>query len=426
MILLFMGVCLVAILYDRVIACQMPSYCLRAITTKSNRTGYNKAEKAEWHTGYLVFVGAVVSQIHIGYYLNDTLLDTVVYPVIRTLLTGVIGSKVPGFIHMPIVQTRKKPTMVSMAYRWLDTSVPLWYRPFVSGIVIGLSSVFALPRIDEPWFLYAVIAFPAAMAAMIWLVHYLSNAHKALRVLSSEICSATDQVARQPQVALEPRPREHVLVCLMVASGLALMSLIITGNTSWTRYVDAAGVFYLGLVAGDIVYLLVGIPRFLAHMVTLPVVLNPLDPANTAELRALIGRLLSVLLVVSGICLSINAIVALASLLFPHLRWGVFALSFAAWGVILVIGVRPHLLLWQLIQQAKNDTLDQLESLLKNHYQQLLEGTLESSTTLDTVLKLHEHMTRTANYPLAQNTFVSILTTSIVNGIPIAVSFFPI
>ncbi|MGH2521795.1 MAG: hypothetical protein ACRDH2_04745 [Anaerolineales bacterium] len=135
-------------------------------------------------------------------------------------------------------------------------------------------------------------------------------------------------------------------------------------------------------------------------------------------------RVLYLALVFGLSLLAVNAVIVMASYLFPHLAFGVIVISVSAWVAVLLLAVYPQLLLWQMVQEAKQATLQALEQRLVRHYHAVLEGQPSESPSLDDTLKLYQYLLGSKSSPISGGEVIGIVATVVLNVVPLLAQFF--
>ncbi len=308
--------------------------------------------------------------------------------------------------------------MFSYFLRFIESRSSRIGRMISYFLIIGLSVLFSTPRYQEAWFLYVLLAYPVIGAGVLELTKRLLPQVKLIRSISLEMVVSRPNREHLSEWWEKLDSREHFLWCFLVALVLASLSLAYNANLSWSRYTDALGVFYLGFMVGDVLYLLLVVQSGIYQIKGLPLKLSPLDPANTVALRRLAEKTFTIAVSIGFSLLVLNAVVASASYLFPHLITGVLILSVLAWFTIIVLSIYPHLIFWQLVQQKKQETLLMLEGKLLALYGEVKKKG-EVSPRIEDMLKLQNQVLRAKSFPISNSEFFGILSALCLNFIPL-------
>ena len=208
-----------------------------------------------------------------------------------------------------------------------------------------------------------------------------------------------------------------------MASVLAGISLVFNANPAWSRYTDAIGVFYIGFLAGEIAYLLLLVPGGIFQLKNYQLQLNPILPAETINLQILAESSILLALAIGISLLALNLVVAMASYLFRHLLIGIIFVSALSWIAIIGLSVYPHFILFGLVQRAKRKTLTSLEAQIIEQYGDPLDGD-KTRTSLEPTLKLYTQVLESKSFPVSSSALASIVTTMLLNLLPVLIGFF--
>ena len=293
-------------------------------------------------------------------------------------------------------------------------------------LVIG-SIIFAFSRFPEAWFFFAIVAYPVLMIVILDALRQIHPLIIRIQMLSHGLLEvATDQGLSNQWWESNTRHRIHLLSCILGAAFFALVSLYFNVNPNWTRYTDAIAIFYLGFVASEIVFMLTLIPSWLWELKKSRLRLNPIDPANTANLRSLAQTVFNVALIAGVSLLLLNLIVALSSYLFPHLRPGVFFISIVAWISVIVLAGFPHLIFAQMVEARKQATLNSLDKKLIGSYDELVatgDTNEVSSSSIEEIMKIHKLVLGSNSYPISGRSYIGVALTLFLNSLPIIIEF---
>jgi hypothetical protein len=172
-------------------------------------------------------------------------------------------------------------------------------KRLVFWLLVLLNIVFPSLRFPSGWFFWAAIALPISMAAMLGIVRYIETSLERVRGFGLNLVQSVEDRERLESWWDNLDWRLQLMWSLLIAVSLAGFSLIFNANSHWTRYTDALGFLYQGFVAGEISYLLLLIPAWTFQLGQFPLRLNPVDPANTSNLRALAETAMTVAIVAS-------------------------------------------------------------------------------------------------------------------------------
>jgi len=291
--------------------------------------------------------------------------------------------------------------------------------------LVLLSIVFSIPRYQDGWFLYAVVAYPILVISLLELTKRLLPLTVRVRELSLALVENKPDRDKISKWWKTLDQKSHAFFCLVVALGFALLSLAFNANPNWSRYSDALGVFYIGLMVGEIVHLLLNVLAGIYQLKEVPLKLNPLDPANTVDLRK-IGEVTFIIAISIGFSLLVlNLIIASASFLFHHLLSGVIEVSVLAWVTIIILSIYPHLIFWQIVQSKKQETLQMLEDkLVKLYLDVVKKGVI--SPNIDELSKLQGQVIKNKSFPISGSELVSIISTMLLNLLPLVLRYFHI
>jgi len=308
----------------------------------------------------------------------------------------------------------------------LINSKTLASSPRISDVlVVLLSIVFSLPRYEETWFFYAALAYPLLVIGILGLTkRFLPLVMRVQNISLALVEKKTDQ-EQLNRWWNSIDQREHFLWSLVIALSLGGLSLAFNANPNWSRYTDALGIFYIGFMVGDVFYLLLLVQSGIHQLKELPLKLNPLDPANTVDLRKLAETTFSITISIGFSLLILNAVIAIASYLFRHLLPGVIVVSVLAWTTIIVLSIYPHLIFWQIVQAKKHETLRMLEEKIFNLYIEVKEKSVVSPNIED-ILKLQDQIIKNKSFPISNSELFSILSTLFLNSVPLLLSYFKI
>ena len=177
-------------------------------------------------------------------------------------------------------------------------------------------------------------------------------------------------------------------------------------------------------MVGDIFYLLLIVQKGIYQLKEFPLKLNPLNPANTVSLRKLAEVVFAIAILMGYSLLVLNAVVAFASYLFPHLLMGVVIISALAWVTIIILSIYPHLIFWQLVQTKKQETLQMLEDKLFTLYLDIKKKNVVSQN-IEEFSKLQSQIMSNRSFPISNSELFSV-TSTLLERISKMVDFGPI
>jgi hypothetical protein len=198
---------------------------------------------------------------------------------------------------------------------------------------------------------------------------------------------------------------------------------VFIANPTWIKYLDALGVFYLGLTIGETTSLLLLVPLSISQLKKYTLRLNPIDPSNTINFRSLADNIFSLALLVGLALLFLNLIGATAAFLFFHLRFGVYFISAVAWISFIGLVVYPHLTLRDISESQKLTTLQDLENKLIGMYKDVIKGDKERSS-LDVTLNLYNSVLNSKAFPTSNSALFGVIATLLLNSIPVIIEVF--
>jgi len=313
--------------------------------------------------------------------------------------------------------------MFSFVWNFIESRPKRLSRFFVLSLIILGSAAFSLPRLHEGWFVYSLVAYPILTFGMLELIRVLLRFLPTIRQNSLVLVKEKAERHQLDRWWSRPRRREHLLLCLTVASVLAGISLVFNANPAWSRYTDAIGVFYIGFLAGEIAYLLLLVPGGIFQLKNYQLQLNPILPAETINLQILAESSILLALAIGISLLALNLVVAMASYLFRHLLIGIIFVSALSWIAIIGLSVYPHFILFGLVQRAKRKTLTSLEAQIIEQYGDPLDGD-KTRTSLEPTLKLYTQVLESKSFPVSSSALASIVTTMLLNLLPVLIGFF--
>ena len=298
-------------------------------------------------------------------------------------------------------------------------------RGIAYGFLVVLSLVFSIPRYKEGWFYYAALAYPLLVVSILELTKRLLPMVAQVQVKSLALVGSKTDRERLNHWWNNLDKRSRFILCITVALVLALLSLAFNANPTWSRYSDALGIFYIGFMVGDILYLLLGVQAGIYQLKEFPLKLNPLDPANTVDLRKLAETTFAIAISIGFSLLILNSIIAMASYLFRHLLSGVIVVSVLAWVTIIILSIYPHLIFWQIVQSKKQETLRMLEDKLVNLYLDVKKKGVVSPN-IEEMLKLQTQVMKNKSFPISGSELFSIMSTLFLNLLPLILRYFKI
>jgi hypothetical protein len=315
--------------------------------------------------------------------------------------------------------------MYSYFWNLINVRTPAANRRISYLSIVLFSLLFALPRYQEAWFFYAVIAYPLLVIGILGLTKRLLPLVMRVQSLSLTLAEKKKDQDRLQHWWNSLDRKEHFLWSLIIACALAGLSLAFNANPNWSRYTDALGIFYIGFMVGDVFYLLILVQSGIYQLRELPLRLNPLDPANTVDLRRLAETTFTITISIGFSLLALNIVIAVASYLFRHLLFGVIVISVLAWATVILLSIYPHLIFWQLVQARKHDTLRMLEEKIFGLYLEVKEKSVVPANVED-LLKLQSQVIRNRSFPISNSELFSILSTLFLNAVPLLLSYFKI
>jgi hypothetical protein len=295
---------------------------------------------------------------------------------------------------------------------------------FLVLLVLILGGVFfSLPRFNEGWFVYSLVAYPILTVGLLALIKRLLNFLPKIRENCLALVKDKDDQRELDDWWNTLNQREHLFWCFAVALFFACASLVFNANPAWSRYTDAMGIFYIGFVAGEIAYLLLLVPSGILQLKKYQIQLNPVVPAQTVSLQILAESCFVLALSIGFSLFALNFVVVLASYLFPHLLFGIILVSGLSWVAIIGLSIYPHLILFNLVQQGKRKTLELLEARISEQYTAILEKN-EAASSIEQLMKLHTQVVESKSFPISNSALFSIITTMILNVLPIVIGNF--
>ena len=154
--------------------------------------------------------------------------------------------------------------MYSFSWQFIESN-RLGIPKHISYLILVIGSMIAaFPRFLEGWFFFAVVAYPVSMIVILEVLRHLNPL--IIRIQLHGFKLLEEENSKEILYGWwesNTRNRMHFLLCILVATFLAIVSLYFNANPNWTRYIDAIAIFYLGFVASEIAYLLVLIPTWL-------------------------------------------------------------------------------------------------------------------------------------------------------------------
>jgi hypothetical protein len=313
--------------------------------------------------------------------------------------------------------------MHSILWNFIESRSNRFLRLFVWLLLILGGVLFSLPRLGEAWFVYALIAYPILTFGLLGLTKSLLRFLPKIR--ENTLAIVQDESDQQELYAWWESlgKKQHVLLSLLVAILLAGLSLVFNANPAWSRYTDALGISYIGFIAGEIVYLLLLVPSGIFQLKKYELRLNPVLPGQTVDLRILAESCFALAVGIGFSLLALNVVVAMASYLFHHLLFGIILISVLSWMAIIGLSVYPHLILFDLVQQEKRKTLEFLESQISEQYERLVNAK-KMSSSLDELLKVHTQVLESKSFPISNSALFSIITTLVLNLLPVILGIF--
>lgn len=323
--------------------------------------------------------------------------------------------------HTDATTVERPARSLSLLWR-LIRSRPLGLGPQVVhwALVLG-GAIFAIPRWREGWFLWAAPALPLSMFCMLQLIKHVQNLLNRIEGLGLDLVESGEDRKQLESWWKQLDQRVHVLWCLFFALVLAGVSLVFNANPRWTRYTDALGFLYQGFVAGEVLYLLLLLPLWMYQLHRFPLRLNPFDPANTVGLCALAETAFGVALATGLSLLAVNLVILAASYLFRHLLFGVVFVSASAWVAVIILAGYPHLVLWRIVHETRQATLQALEGQFIRRYREILDGRSPGPLAASDTLELYRHLLSSKTFPISNSTLLGILSTLLVNAVPLIV-----
>lgn len=312
--------------------------------------------------------------------------------------------------------------MYSFSWQFIESN-RLGIPKHISYLILVISSIiFAFPRFFEGWFFYAAVAYPISMIVMLQLIKQI---HRLIMQMLSYKLLEEKKGNEKLNKWWENNTlnKIHFLSCFLGATFLAIASLFFNANPNWTRYTDAIAIFYLGFVASEIAYLLTLIPFWLSELKRFQLRLNPIDPANTANLRALAQTVFNVALATGVSLFLLNIVIAVSSYLFPHLRSGVIFISVVAWISVIILAGFPHLTFAQIVEARKQATLKSLEKKLIEKYNDIVDTNEASSSSIEEIMKIHKLVLGSNSYPISGSSYIGVTVTLFLNSLPIIIEF---
>ena len=313
--------------------------------------------------------------------------------------------------------------MYSIVWKIIESKSNRLSRFLVLLLLILGSVFFSIPRLGEGWFIYSLVAYPILTLGLLELIKRLLRFLPKIRKTSLALVKDKNELQELDNWWKTLNQREHYLWCFAVALFLAIISLVFNANPSWSRYTDAIGIFYIGFIAGEIVYLLLLIPSGIFQLNKYQLRFNPIFPAQTVNLQILAESSLVLALGIGMSLLALNFVVAMASYLFPHLLFGIIFVSVLSWIAIIGLSVYPHLIIFGLVQQEKRKTLELLEAKILEQYGDIVEKK-EVTSSLEQIMKLHTQVLESKSFPISNSAVLSIITTMLLNALPIIIGNF--
>ncbi len=312
--------------------------------------------------------------------------------------------------------------MYSIVWQFIETK-PNRTTRFLALLLLTLGSVlFEIPRLREGWFIYSLVAYPILTLGLLELIRRLLRVLPKIRENSLALVKGKNEQQELDNWWKTLSRREHLLWCFAVALFLGSISLVFNANPLWSRYTDAIGIFYIGFFAGEISYLLLLVPSGILQLKKYQLRFNPIFPAQTVNLQILAESCFVLALSIGISILALNSVVLMASYLFPHLLFGIIIVSGLSWVAIIGLSVYPHLILFDLVQQEKRKTLELLEAQIIEQYGNIVEK--REATPIEQIMKLHTQVLEGKSFPISNSALFSIVTTMILNLLPLIMGFF--
>jgi hypothetical protein len=194
-----------------------------------------------------------------------------------------------------------------------------------------------------------------------------------------------------------------------------------TQNRDITRLFDMALLFYLGLLATDITYLLAMIGRALLKLNKYQLDLNLVDIANSSGLRNITqNSLVAAIYTCSGI-LVINILAVTIGKNFSQnqaLYRGTLILSISSWVVAIVLAYWPQLISSQIVEKTKQQQLRNLETLINTKYQNIQRhDDFTNSESFEKLLNLQSKIAESKSFSIAGNPLLRTILA--LNSVPL-------
>ena len=313
--------------------------------------------------------------------------------------------------------------MYSFSWNLINSAPSYAGRLGIYAILVFGGVILSLPRAGEGWFKFVAITYPLIVIGALELIRRGIPYLLRIRENSLALLDSTEEKKALNEWWDKPNKREHIIWCFSIGVFLAGMSLVFTGNTQWSRYTDAIGIFYIGFIFGDVSRLLYRVPVGMSQLKKCHPKLNPINPACTISLQVLAEAAFTLGIGTGMSLLAINTIVATASYIYSHLSLGIYLLSLIAWVIITCLVVYPHFVLWELSKKRKQKTLKELERVIFEQYENVINGNKAHSTIEDTV-KLFNQVQSSKSFPISYSGIFGTTTTLILNIVPMAIGFF--
>ena len=284
-------------------------------------------------------------------------------------------------------------------------------------------AIFSLPRINEAWGVYGIVFFPAMMVIMLELIKRVLQFLLNIRNIGNGLIETQEFKNELDLWWNNISKRNHYLLSIAVALFLSIVSLVFNANSSWTRYTDALGIFYLGLSVGETTSLLFLVPLNVSQLKRYKLRLNPIDPSNTTNLRSLADNIFTLALLVGLALLFLNLAGAIVAYVFPHLKFGVYFITAIAWISFIGLAAYPHLTLSEISEAQKASTLQELENRLIDLYKDVIKGDKERSS-LDVTLNLYNTVLNSKSSPTSNSVLFGVITTLLLNSVPVIIELF--
>lgn len=309
--------------------------------------------------------------------------------------------------------------MHSFVWRFINQNPFGLSREAAYFVLVFFSILLPLPRFPEIWFIYTVVAYPATVMGVLQFTKSMEPSLARLQSLAYRLLKNEEDYEQFDISNIKNLNILHWLSCLTFAIFLAAVNLSFNLNPEWSRFTDAAALFYLGFLVGEVPYLLAFVALSLSKLSEPPLKLNPIDPANTADLRAMSETTFSIFLKTGFLLAFLNMTIGVAGYLYPHLNTPVLIISIVFWLTAILLAVYPQFIFWGIVEEEKQATMRTLEDIVAKRYDEVLQGDESSLSSIEEIIKLHDHIAGSSHTPLLNNAVFSVITVSVLNLIPI-------